>query len=241
MEPRYSKSGGRTYVHTTRAPDTLVEGDPGLLGAVELHVERHFGPIGGILHEIVSPWAHIDLLVVPPRPERPCTTVVTCGMSQFPMAGWDEGDELYAELGLVLPPSWPTSGPEFESDAGYWPFRMLKDLARLPHEFTTTLWFGHTVPNGDPPRPYGPNTELCGALLGPMIFAESEEAMTIRYGEREITLFGVWALHADEMRYKLEHGLEAVFEHLDEAHVSEIVEPERPSCVPRRRRGLFRR
>src|SRR3954453_24130197 len=52
---------------------------------------------------------------------------------------------------------------------------------------------------------------------------------------------GVWALHADEMQYKLDHGFNALLDHLDEAKVSELLEADRPSCVPRRRRGLFRR
>ena len=52
--------------------------------------------------------------------------------------------------------------PDFETPGGYWPYRMLKELARLPHEFDTFLWKGHTVPNGDPPQPYGPNTPAVG-------------------------------------------------------------------------------
>jgi Suppressor of fused protein (SUFU) len=242
MKAQHSKSGKPVYVHTTRAPDALVEGDEGLIEAVGAHVERHFGEIAGVYHEIVSPWAHIDLFVVAPAKERPVTTVVTCGMSQFPMHSAKPGVERYAELCLLLPPDWPTmDDPGFESEAGYWPYRLLKQLARLPHEFSTMLWMGHTVPNGDPPAPYGPNTKLAGAMLAPLIFAESEEAGTISFGDREITLFGVWTLHADEMQYKLDHGLDALFDHLDEAKVSEIVKADRPSCVPRRRRGLFRR
>jgi hypothetical protein len=242
MEPTHSKSGDPVYTHTTRAPDELVHGDEALIEAVGDHVERHFGEVADVFHEILSPWAHIDLFVVEPTEERPVTTVVTCGMAQFAMPGYREGERLFAELCLLLPPDWPTmDDPAFESDAGYWPYRLLKQLARLPHEFDTTLWLGHTVPNGDPAARYGPNTKLCGAVIAPMIFAESDEARTIVCGEREISLLGVWALHADEMQYKLDHGFNALLDHLDEAKVSELLEADRPSCVPRRRRGLFRR
>src|SRR4051794_25217350 len=108
MEPTHSKSGDPVYTHTTRAPDEFVHGDEALIDAVGAHVERHFGEIAGVYHEILSPWAHIDLFVVAPSTERPVTTVVTCGMAQFPMRGRRDGEQLFAELCLLLPPDWPT-------------------------------------------------------------------------------------------------------------------------------------
>jgi len=57
-------------------------------------------------------------------------------------------------------------------------------------ELMIVLWSGHTVPNGDPPEPYAPNTKLCGALIAPPV--------------------AVWPLHADEMELKLDKGLEAL-------------------------------
>ena len=45
--------------------------------------------------------------------------------------------------------------------------RWLKQLARMPHEYDTWLWTGHTVPNFDPPEPYDESTSLCGALVMP--------------------------------------------------------------------------
>ena len=83
---------------------------------------------------------------------------------------------------LVLPPTWPTEGdPAFETDEGYWPYRLLKTLARLPHEFQTRLWLGDTVPNGDLPQPYARNTKLCGALIAPMVMRQHESAEVYEY------------------------------------------------------------
>ena len=147
----------------------------------------------------------------------------------------------YAELMLVLPPSWPLMDDDgFDERRHFWPLRVLKELARLPHEFNTALGFGHTIPNGDPAQPYGPGTKLCGALIAPMLFAP-DGADTITYGDRSISLFGVWTLYDEEMRFKLAHGFDALIDKLDEARVSEIVEVDRASAVPQRRRGLFRR
>ena len=223
--------------HTEAQPAELVAGDQGLINAISDHVERHFGKVPTVMHEIVSMHAHIDLHVVVPTKERPAITVVTSGMSERPMANGK-----YAELMLILPPSWPMLGdPALETPEGYWPYRLLKELARLPHEYATTLQVGDTVPHGDPPEPYSRNTELCGALIAPMVAPNDEGAETIRYDGREIDLLSVWPLYDDEMRVKLDDGLDRLFDLLDEARIMEILNENRPSVVPKRRRGLFRR
>jgi hypothetical protein len=223
----------RILRHSEQRPPELSEGDQGLIDAVGAHVERHFGE-PEVFHEIVSPYVHLDLYVVAPTDERPVFTVVTCGMAERPMPGG-----VYSELMLILPPSWPAMGdPAFESDEGFWPFRLLKTLGRLPHEYGTRLWLGDTVPNGDPPERYAPNTKLCGALIAPMVIAD-EGSHTIAYDGREIALHAVWPLHADEMRFKLEHGLDRLYDLLDEAELTEALLPDRPSVVKRRR--FFRR
>lgn len=234
MSIEESKGGSRIYRHVPKDEAEIVTGDEGLVAAVSDHVEKHFGEIDVVLHEIVSPFAHIDLHVVAPAPGRPVYTVVTSGMAERPMPGG-----VYAELMLMLPPTWPKYGePGFEDERAYWPFRLLKTLARLPHEFDTRLWEGHTVPNFHPPLPYAPDTKLCGALIGPMVHPDNDGAETFEYDGHEISLFAVWPLHKDEMQVKLDDGLDRLYELLDEARLYEIVEPDRPSVVPPR--GLRR-
>jgi hypothetical protein len=173
---------------------------------------------------------------VPPTDERPALTVVTSGMSQRPMAGGG-----YAELMLILPPTWPVEGdPGFETPEGYWPYGLLKELARLPHEFRTELGPGSTVPNGDPPQPYARNTKQCGALIAPMVMEQHEAAGTFEHDGHTVNLYAVWPLYADEMQVKLNEGMDRLWELLDEARLIEIVQPDRPSAVPRRR-SRFRR
>jgi hypothetical protein len=205
-----SAGGSRIYRHEQAAPSEFVAGDEGVIDAVTAHVERHFGPVDHVFHEIVSTHVHVDLLLVMPRKERPVITVVTSGMSARPMRGG-----LYGELMLILPPSWPTEGPAFEAEEGYWPFRLLKFLARLPHEYDTRLWVGDTVPNGDPPAPYASNTKLCGALIAPMLMPNDEGAETIVYDGHEINLMAVLPLHADEMQLKLDKGADRGEAHRD--------------------------
>src|SRR3954451_3591762 len=151
MGEERSGSGRPIYRHEQSAPGGLSAGDPALVAAIEGHITKHFGEPTTAWHERVSPYVHIDVHIVEPRDDRPVFTLVTSGMSEKPMRA--NGEELYSELTMILPPSWPKPDtPGFRTPAGHWPYKLLNDLARLPHAFDTFLWAGHTVPNGDPPE-----------------------------------------------------------------------------------------
>ena len=218
----------------------VAHGDPDLIDGLTEHVQRHLGQEPRVFHELVSDVVHVDVLHAAPTGEFPFNTLMTCGMSEHPMAAPEELPEgRHAELMLRLPPDWPLEEGAFEDESAYWPIRLLKVLARLPHEYGTWLWYGHTIPNGDPPEPYAPNTELCGAILltpvlGPDGFDRAEVA------GREISVLAALPIHADEMDLKLERGAEELAELFDKAELSELVDPGRPGVV-RRRRRLFGR
>ena len=207
--------------------------------AIEEHVERHIGPIEGVFHELVSPYVHLDILQVPARTERPWHTLVTCGMSARPMAVPDAEVPRYAELVISLSPFWPLDDESWRDERHYWPVRLLKTLGRLPHEYGTWLGIGHTVPNGDPPERYVPGTKLCGALIAPPL-QWPDEAHVLETDNGPLHFYGVIPLDNDEMQLKLDDGLDALYERLDEAEISEVLIPDRPSSVGRRKRfGLF--
>jgi hypothetical protein len=75
-------------------------------------------------------------------------------------------------------------------------------------------------------------------IAPPVIAPDGFETLTI--GSAEIHFFAVFPLHADEMELKLEQGADQLYELLDAAALTEILDPDRPSVVPRRRR-LFGR
>src|SRR4051812_26455158 len=80
-------------------------------GAIDRHIEEHFGSIEYVLHEIASHLVGVHIYVVGPTEERPFRTLITSGMSELPMtvpAGHDISP--YAELMIALPADWPIRG-----------------------------------------------------------------------------------------------------------------------------------
>jgi hypothetical protein len=236
-----SAGGSRIYRHDAPAGEPEIAlGDEQLIEAVSGHVERHIGPIEQVFHELVSPTVHLDVLCVDPSDERPWFTLVTCGMSAKPMRAPEPG-LTHAELALALPPDWPMEQEAWRDERHYWPIRLLKFLGRLPHEYDTWLGNGHTIPNDDPPAPYAPGTALCGAIVAaPQLPPESFGLLERPAGP--VRFYGVVALHAAEMRFKLDRGADDLYDRLAAAGVSELVDPGRAAAVEApRRRGLFRR
>jgi hypothetical protein len=217
-------------------PEQLASIDTELIEAVSNHLARHFGPQGTVLHEIVSDLVHVDIHVVPATENRKWLTLVTSGMAERPMAVPPGAEDCrYAELLLALPSDWPTDEASLKDERYWWPFRLLKQLARFPHEYRTWLWLGHSMPNGDPAEPYAAGTGFAGCMLGPPALVPSD-FWKLTAGRREVYFFAVYPLHPAEMTHKLRRGWEALFRKLYKRGVTELLQPGRPSVVGR---GLF--
>lgn len=232
-----SPGGSRILRHQARErPFTAAgAGCSETIDAVDRHVERFIGPVDTVQHEIVSDLVHIDVHVVPPGPDRPWTALVTSGMSDRPMRLPRElrGEvPAYAELMVLLPPDWPLDIASWEDERHYWPVRMLKVLARLPHEYDTWLGMWHSVPNGDPPAPFAEDTAFCAVLLAPPVTLPDEFRTLHTEDGRQVGLLAMVPLLADELDLKLREGTDALIDHLDRAGVTELLDPGRRSCVP---------
>jgi Suppressor of fused protein (SUFU) len=229
-EPEITPGGSEVQRHDELRPPEPVPGGWAGQELIENHVERHVGPIANVFHELYSEYIHLDVLVVEAREERPWHTLVTSGMSSRPME-----DGTLMELLIGLPPTWPLDREAWQDERHYWPVRALKELARLPHMYGFSLGDGHTVPNGDPPEPYGPGTRLCGALIAPPLVTPNEPVE----GAEDTLVRAVYFLYEDEMDLKLKRGFGALADAFDDAEITEVVEPDRPSTVKKKRFGLF--
>ena len=228
------REGAKSGVQALASHDDYVSPTCRTIGEIEKHVARLIGAPEFVWHEMVSSIVHIDVHVILPTEESPVYTLFTTGMSDRPMRVPPEfGDWAalqFAELLLMLPPDWfddPRSLSELDDERKYWPIRLLKSLARFPHECETWLGFGHTVPNGDPPAPFAENTDLCCALLVPPVRVPSEFYELQLSDDRLINFYAVVPVYADELQLKLTQGTHALLDRFDETGVSELLDPTR--------------
>ncbi len=195
--------------------------------AVEEHIQKYFGEIEHVFHELVSPDIHVDICVVPPDRERNYYTLVTMGMGARQMQVPEELAEYRlerAELAIALPPDWRLDEESMKDERWYWPVRLLKVLARLPIQSDTWLGWGHTMDNQ---RPFAEDTKLCGAVLAEPQNIQKEGFFCHLPGGEEINFYQVIPLHREELEYKVEHNAEALLEKLAEADF--VVHPDRPA------------
>jgi hypothetical protein len=207
-------------------------GDVEIIEAVSAHIEKHIGKIALVLHEKESPHVHVDVHIVEPTSKRPFKVVVTSGMSERPMPVPDgTSDGRYAELAICLPPDWPVSSEAFQKEENWWPFRLLKELARYPHVEKTWLYAGHSMCWYDPSKPFAPNTRMTSVmLLRPKLFAP--QAHIIHLGEdKHALLCAVFPLYDEELELKLRDGSERLERLFEKNGITELLDPRRPSVV----------
>ena len=190
---------------------------------LEAHIEKYIGPIGNVWHELVSDLTHIDIFVVNPTKERDYYTLITSGMSALPMNAPAEKTHIkYAELLISLPPDWKLDEKDLKDENNYWPIRLLKTLARFPHEYETWLSYGHTIPNGNPPKPYSDKAHMNTAiLLPPLLLNKDSNQLRLKNGNN-IDIWGVIPLFQEEVDVKLNNGAEALFDKFEQYEVSEL-------------------
>lgn len=238
-EPKVvSLSGAPIYHHGLESDWQVAQGEM-CLEQISDHIERHLGKVEIVFHELVSDTVHIDVHFVKPSPDQPFCRLVTSGMSDLPMAVPDDSEApRYAELIVTLPADWHLDQQSFESEEWYWPIRLIKQLARLPHKHHTWLGFGHTIPNCDPAEPYATNTKLCGAIiLAPA--SVPEDFGTLQIDEtKTITFYAVVPLFQEEMDLKLRSGSDKLLDLFDSKGINDIMDPGRVN-VARKRFGFF--
>jgi len=242
LQTTKSKSGDRVLRHqpSKRAPEPVAGGGESA-ELISAHFEELLGQPQTILHELVSSHVHLDVIVFEPKDDLRCYTLVTSGMSDQAMAAPPEaaGTE-FAELMLMLPEDWPMSKRAWKQNEAetYWPIRWLKQISRLPHEYDTWVGSFHTIPNGDPAEPFGPNTDLCCWILMPMVlFPEELWKLDVDF-EKQILFHLILPLYQEEVDFKLERGAEELFGRLMKLQPHDLWDFQRRN-VCKKRFGIF--
>lgn len=199
------------------------------MDVIQEHIEKYFGKFEYIFHELVSPDVHIDICLIPPSEGRNYYTLVTMGMGSYKMNVPKEYAEYKlerAELAISLPSDWKFSQEDFKDERWYWPIRLLKILARYPLDGDTWLGYGHSL---DFRRSFAPNTQFCASLLvAPLDVDENGQICVLPNGE-EVNFYQVLPLYRNEMKYKVEYGLEALLGRMSKKYG--IVCPNRPNII----------
>ena len=207
------------------------------------NIEAHFNLCfpnrsTSVLHEILSDLVHIDIHIMEPPTKEDFWVVFTTGMSDLPMTmpqGIENPDEWNrAELVMFLPPEW---NPENATDTStevphedFIPISTLKFLARMPHYYESWLGNGHTVPNGAEYTPFIEGSEMGGVVL--LDCLDDKAYRTIAKDGTIINFYVVVPLSRAETEHKLEHGLEALLQKMDEHEVGIEFNMNRKSILP---------
>lgn len=204
------------------------------------HVEKYIGPIEGVFREIVSDNISIDIIVAAPTSKRNFYTLVTYGMSEWPMTVPEGAEDYrYSELMICLPPTWKISDEAFEDERNYWPVRALKTLARFPHEHRTWLYMGHTLANGEPVKPYSEDVKFQGMLLSLPDIEDKQGFFNLVFSsEKVVHFFTLVPIYQEEMDYKLKNGMEALFAKLNKIGTDDVVNLNRKNSC-KKLLGLF--
>ncbi|MEM9753846.1 MAG: suppressor of fused domain protein [Planctomycetota bacterium] len=174
----------------------------------------------------------------------------------------------YAELAMLLPSDWPglkaqklpdddtINGmaflpPEMLEEASakspdvalanpsnYWPIQWLQTVAQFAHDYEALISVGDTIPNGDPPEPFAPNTQLCAWLVGPSMIG-SGGFSELEHEGRIIHFYMLMPIHKAEMKLKMRKGVNALIQAFNEGQVDPVINPDRASCVKSKFLGLF--
>ncbi len=197
--------------------------------AVEKYISDAFGDFDNVLHEILSPDIHVDIVIIEPTPEKNYYTIVTMGMGAYKMEVPEEISEFSrVELCIYLPADWKVNE---QDEKWYWPMRWLKTLARLPINNNTWLGYYHTVPSG---QPFAENTELSGFILDtPDSIADDKDTFcTLPNGEK-VHFYTIVPLYEEEMSFKVDNGGQELMDRIYDAdsEFPQLVDLNRESVV----------
>jgi len=200
---------------------------------IRSHLERHLGRIDRVFAGDPSQGT-ADVLHVRPVNSRPYHTLVTAGMSRTEMQVPPDANAPHRlEFGTTLPEGWNPSDEQSQ-----WPIRLLQSLSKLPRERKGWLGWGHTVPNGDPPQPLAPQTELCGVIIAPSLLVPVAFYELSIDGER-VAFYAAIPLYREELELHAREGMAQLLERLLHKDINDVVYLKRKNVAQKKRFGLF--
>ncbi len=208
------------------SPERIILYTPQELEAVEDHITEKFGDFPKVFRDNSPKDIKIDIAVIPPDEDRYFVTLVTMGLGAYRMNVPKElkKEKLErAELVMCLPASW-----SFDTDdpATMWPAELLNRVAHLPLRHRSWIGWGHSI---DYSRPLCEDTELSAVLLLGAAFGEDSSVCHLPDGD-DVNFYQMIPLYDIEMRYKVDHGTEALLARFG-SELDQVVDLERKPVV----------
>lgn len=191
----------------------------------ENYISKNFGNISKVYHELYSPDIHVDIIIIPPTPEQNFYKLITEGVGAYKMNVPEMVKQFELErmeLITYLPPDW-----DMKIDKQYgWIISNLKLIGRLPISQDTLICSGQTVSyyNSDKIK----DNIFCASLLIPA--SNNKKQLDFRFDRKgKINFYQIIPLYKEELEYKLDNGLEALIDVLDENQLDLVVDFNRPN------------
>lgn len=196
------------------------------LEALEAYIEQQYGEIETVFHELKSPDIHLDIYVVKPTEEAPYYKLISLGVGAYQMhvpqnlqsLGMDR-----AELVVFLPANWNIKSAK---EVDYWPIRMMKQVGRLPIMCKTWIGEGHSISSEDG-EPYAENTKLNSCFLLCADDNQGADQSILLPSGKKVRFYQIISVYQEEMDYKLELGVGALLQRLDENGIDMVIDPKR--------------
>ena len=204
-----------------------------VLGHVIQHINAYFGRYTQLIHDDSGLDHPLSIAVIPPRVEHDYYTLVTIGLSLFPMNVPEElADSKLnrAELLINLPKDWKLSEQDRLDNRWNWPIRMLLATAHFPIR-DSQVWLGSRDTLGEEDAtPFDEGTKLNGSiLLWPGVFSDASFSCVLP-DEDEVNFYQVIPLYPEELHYKLEYGSDAFLDLCPDESL-EVINPQRLNVV----------
>ena len=185
------------------------------LEKVSAYIERQYGDYEEVMHEMVSPDIHCDIVLVPPTDSSPYYKLVTMGAGAYKMNIPKELKSTIcdrAEYVIFLPKDWNIIGVDNEEN--WWPMRMLKRAARLTVDTDDYLYITHSVQVEEDGSPVAENTQFNSFVLMPSIGKEGQvvEPLKLSLFGKKVAFYQLFPLYPEELKFKLEHGFDELVE-----------------------------
>lgn len=178
------------------------------LEKVSAYIERQYGEYENVIHELVSPDIHCDIVLVPPTEVSPYYKLITMGAGAYKMNIPKEFKSMIcdrAEYVIFLPKDWNVAA---DNEDDWWPMRMLKSAARLTVDTDDYLCFSHSVQVNEDGSPIAENAQFNSFMLMPSIGKDGQlvEPLKLSLLGKKVAFYQLFPLYPEELEFKLEHG-----------------------------------